>query len=362
MIFYKRYRMVMDISMGKVSMKQWFFSFVAVIALSLLAFGCGGQGGGAQGGGEEVQTLKLVSFLPSNHQFTRDVIPMWIERVEKETDGAVKIERIGPEAIPVEDQFSAVRDGVADVGFNVASFYTNQVPEGNTMYLSPYKPSDERDTEYFDYISKKHEEAGVMYLGRWLGNAPFYFWTNERINTLDGFEGVTFRSNPTYRPILEELGAKQIDIVPGDVYTSLERGVVQGFGWPMLGARESAWTEVTKYIIDEPFLDLNQNAGILMNPDTFDSLPPEVQDSIRKATAEFEPEMMEHFKQETDQERNKAREAGVEFIELVPEDSQRFQDLWINIYWETMGNELPQQVDQLKKMLQYESGTYQVER
>lgn len=26
---------------------------------------------------------------------------MWVERVEKETDGAVKIERIGPEAIPV---------------------------------------------------------------------------------------------------------------------------------------------------------------------------------------------------------------------------------------------------------------------
>lgn len=200
---------VRDISVRKVSMKRWFYSLAVVAGFCLLAFGCGGQGEGAQGGGEEAQTLKLVSFLPSNHQFTRDVIPMWIDMVEKETGGAVKIERIGPEAIPVEDQFDAVSDGVADIGLNVASFYTNQVPEGNTMYLSPYEPSEERDTEYFDYLSKKYEEAGVMYLGRWLGNAPFYFWTNERINTLDGFEGVTFRSTPTYRPILAELGAKQ---------------------------------------------------------------------------------------------------------------------------------------------------------
>lgn len=352
----------MDISVGKVSMKQWFFSLLAIVSLCLLAFGCGGQDGGSQGGGEEGQTLKLVSFLPSNHQFTRDVIPMWIDMVEKETDGAVKVEWVGPEAIPVEDQFDSVSSGVADIGFNVSSFYTNQVPEGNTMYLSPYKPSEERETEYFDYLSKKHEEAGVKYLGRWLGNAPFYFWTNERINTLDGFEGVTFRSNPTYRSILEELGAKQIDIVPGDVYTSLERGVVQGFGWPILGARENGWTEVTKFLIDEPFLNLNQNAAILMNPDTFNSLSPEVQDSIEKATAEFEPKMMEHFKKETAKERKALEEAGIEPIKLKPDDSKQFQNLWINIYWQTTADELPGQVDQLKEMLQYESGSYKVER
>ena len=29
----------------------------------------------------------------------------------------------------------------------------DQVPEGNTMYLSPYKASEERDTEYFDYLT-----------------------------------------------------------------------------------------------------------------------------------------------------------------------------------------------------------------
>lgn len=312
--------------------------------------GCGSD---SQQGGGGSQSLKLVSFLPSNNQLTRDVVPMWIDQVEEETGGSVTIEWVGPEAVPTEDQFQAVSDGVADIGFNVASFYTNQVPEGYTMYLSPYTPSEERETEYFDYLAKKHEEAGVTYLGRWLGNVPFYFWTNERINTLDGFEGVTFRSNPTYRPILSELGAEQIDIVPGEVYTSLERGIVEGYGWPILGAREQGWTEVTNFVLNEPFIDRNQNAAIFANPERFRSLSSETQEAIRHATVNFEPRMMQHFAQETDQEREALEQEGVEAIQLSEEDSERFQTLWLEIYWQMVEEDFPQQANRLKNMLQY---------
>jgi len=312
-----------------------------------------GCGSGSQQGGDESQSLRLVSFLPSNNQLTRDVVPMWMDQVEEATEGAITIEWVGPEAIPTEDQFDAVSNGVADVGFNVASFYTNQVPEGYTMYLSPYSPSEERETEYFGYLAEKHEEAGVTYLGRWLGNVPFYFWTNERINTLDGFEGVTFRSNPTYRPILNELGAEQIDIVPGEVYTSLERGVVEGYGWPILGAREQGWTEVTNFVLDEPFIDRNQNASIFANSETFGSLSSEVQEAIRSATASFESQMMQHFSQETDREWEALEQEGVESLRLSGEDREQFQTLWLDIYWRMVEEDFPQQASRIKDMLQY---------
>lgn len=328
--------------------------FVLVVGLcSLLVVACGSQGGGQgseQGGEQGTTSLKLVSFLPSNHPLTKEVVPMWIERVEKETDGAVKIEWVGPEAIPPPDQFNAVRDGVADIGFTVGTYYENQVPTVPAMQLSPYKPAEERESDYFDYLVERHEKAGVTYLGRWLATSPFYFWSNEKIEALEGFEGVTFRSNPTYDPILQALGAEPVNVVAGDVYTSLERGVVEGFGFPVLGPRQSGWTEVTKFIIDEPYLV--QNGTILVNPATFDSLPSDVREAMRKATADFEPEMQAYFEKEAGKEWETLRESGgVEPVEFSPDDSEQFLNLWVEEYWKTLEKEVPNEVEQLKELL-----------
>lgn len=323
---------------------------VLVIGLTAMVAGCGGQGGNQGGEGEEAESLRMVSFLPSNHQLTRDVVPMWIDRVEEETEGAVTIEWVGPEAIPPEDQFQAVSDGVADVGFNVGTYYENQVPTIPSMQLSPYTPSRERDTEYFDYLTDTHEQAGVNYLGRWLSTSPFYFWNNEEIETPGGFEGATFRSNPTYNPILQEMGAEPVNVAAGDVYTSLERGVVTGFGFPILGPQESGWTEVTKYIIDEPYLV--QNGTILINPDTFNSLSPEAQEGLRTATKEFEPEMQEHFVEAAQQEWDSIQqEAGVERVEFSSEDSDEFLNMWVDVYWGNLEDKAPDEVERLKELL-----------
>lgn len=324
--------------------------FVLVIGLcSLLVIGCGSQGGG-QGDGEGTTSLRLVSFLPTNHPLTEEVVPMWIDMVENETDGAVEIEWVGPEAIPPEDQFSAVRDGVADISFTVGTYYENQVPTVPAMQLSPYKPAEERESDYFDYLVRKHEEAQVTYLGRWLATSPFYFWSNEEIEAPGGFEGATFRSNPTYNPILQALGAEPVNVVAGDVYTSLERGVVEGFGFPVLGPRDSGWTEVTRYIIDEPYLV--QNGTVLVNPETFDSLPSDVQEAMKKATADFEPEMQAYFEEQAGNEWATIRESGgVEPVQFSNEDSEEFLNLWVDEYWKTMENKVPNEVEQLKELL-----------
>ncbi len=40
---------------------------------------------------------------------------------------------------------------------------------------------------------------------------------------------------------------------PGEVYTALERGVVDGYGWPITGIFDLGWHEKTKYRVDPGF-------------------------------------------------------------------------------------------------------------
>jgi TRAP-type mannitol/chloroaromatic compound transport system substrate-binding protein len=40
---------------------------------------------------------------------------------------------------------------------------------------------------------------------------------------------------------------------PGEVYTALERGVVDGYGWPTAGIFDLGWHEKTKFRVDPGF-------------------------------------------------------------------------------------------------------------
>lgn len=100
-----------------------------MIIFSVLLVGCGDESTAGDGTIESTK-LTIVSFLPENHQFVRDIIPMWIEKIEKGTDGALQLEwTAGPESIPTNEQFDAVSNGIVDIGFNTSSFYGHLMPE-----------------------------------------------------------------------------------------------------------------------------------------------------------------------------------------------------------------------------------------
>jgi|SRR5690625_1179769 len=294
--------------------------------------------------------LSIVSFLPENHQFTRDIIPLWIERIEEGTEGAVKLEWSGgPESIPTPEQFDAVSNGIVDIGFNTSSFYGHLMPETLSLHMSPFTPEEERGNGYFDFLNERYNEHNQVYLGRFLGPNPFYFWSNKKIETLQDFKGLQIRSNPTYHEILQAIDASPIDVLPGEVYTSLERNMVDGFGFPLLGPYEDGWTEVTQYLIEEPFL--NQNGTILINQDVFEDLPEEIQDQLVEITAEFEHEMIDYFNEQNELAWEILEEEGVERITLGEEDSTRFQEIVNDVYWNMLERDAPEQIEELKTLL-----------
>ena len=347
-----------------------FPALLALLALLILlpaVAGCGGddddadrQGRGeatAEGDGEAVEpvTLRAVTFLPLDNPNVGPVFPLWAEQVEEKTNGVVTIEHAGgPESIPVEEQLGAVANGIADVNFNVGSFYFNLVPAGQFMLLSPFTPEEERDNGFFEFLEKVHMEAAdVKYLGRFLSVNPFYIWTNARVDSLDALRGTRIRSAPAFHHVVQGVSAEPINLVPGDIFTALDRGVVDGFVWPLIGPRETGWIEVTKNVVNAPFY--NQNGGIFINPEKWEEFGPELQEQINEATLEFEKEMVARYLEVTGGEREQAEAAGVNFIELPEADNDRFHTMWYERSWEAFGEAVtPELTEEAKQRLLYE--------
>ncbi|WP_153731417.1 TRAP transporter substrate-binding protein DctP [Sporosarcina obsidiansis] len=309
-----------------------------IIVLSTILSGCGSTSktaasdkGNSKGSS---QTLKVVSFLPTDHQFTVDMVPRWMEKIEEGTNGELTFEWIGgPESMSADEQFKAVQRGIIDIGFLSTAEYLDTIPESRAMYLNSQSPTEMRESGFFDYFADKYKEHDVEFLGRWISGS-YYFWSNDKLKSLEDLKGAKYRSNPIYHPVQTGLGMTPITISPGDVYTALERGMVDGFAFPILGPRDNGWTEVTEYIIDEPFLNIG--SSIVMNAKMLDSLSAETKERVIQLTEEFENEMITYFEEKEKEEMKLIKNAGVESIKLNKKDSEKFQQVVHDSTWKVI--------------------------
>ncbi|MDA0261394.1 MAG: hypothetical protein O3A21_04260, partial [Proteobacteria bacterium] len=161
----------------------------------------------------------------------------------------------GPEVIPPFEQFEALRNGTVDVIVGVAAYYTGQIPEASAVLLTRKSPTELRTSGFFDVMAGLHAKHGVHYLSN-VGGAPgigFRMYSKAKISNLADFKGKKFRVSPVYVPLVQALGGVPVNMAPSDVYTALERGTVDGYGWAYLGVKDFGWYEVSKYVINHPF-------------------------------------------------------------------------------------------------------------
>jgi TRAP-type transport system periplasmic protein len=148
---------------------------------------------------------------------------------------------------------------------------------------------------------------------------------------------------------MKEMGITPVTVMTEDTYTALERGTVEGFGWPLMGPRENGWTESCKYIIDHEF-HAAQNCVIVMNLDTWKKLPNDIKTKIMQITIDLEPEMVSHFKKMNEEEWIKLEKAGVKPIHLSPSDAQQYLDIIHRVDWDILTEKVPDLIPDLKRI------------
>jgi TRAP-type transport system periplasmic protein len=298
-------------------------------------------------GRTEAVQFKAVCFLPVNHPLVA-MIPTYINMVKEKTKGEIVIDLLGgPEVIPEFEQVKALQRGkTIGACFTVASRYEALVPEAATTNLSKILPWEERETGFYDLLVEAHKKADMMYLGRWL-YGPFYIWTKKPVSKLEDLKGMRIRTGALYDRFMKQIGIIPVSVAPGEVYLALERGMVDGFGWPIMGARKDGWTTKVKYLIDHPFY--NQNATILFNLESWNKLSPAQQQTVKEVGAVFERNMVEYFKKEIDKEMKILKEQeGIKTIEFTPAEAKKYVNTAYDALAEVLSPKIP--ADMMKKL------------
>jgi TRAP-type C4-dicarboxylate transport system substrate-binding protein len=293
--------------------------------------------------------LKAVSFLPKDHKLCA-MIPVWIDRINATLNGSIKITWVGgPEVMAAFNQPEAVRKGIFQLGFMPAAYYASLLPEADAISMSSLDFKQEREKGgLFDYMVERHKKINMMFLGTWLYD-PFYLYVSKPVAKLDDLQGRRMRTAVKYDKMMRALGMVPVTIEFGETYTALQRGVVDGFGWPTIGPRDWGWTDSVKYVIDIPFYR-RQNTFFLMNLDAWNKIPKVDQDKIMAITAEFEPDMKAYFERAIATETEEMAKVGVKRIKLSPEETTRYLEAANKSAWDDLEQKVPDQIKTLLKL------------
>ncbi len=297
-------------------------------------------------GADEV-TLRAVSAFAEGTQFSKN-FERFMQKVNADGKGLLRINYVGgPRAMPPFEVGNAVRTRVVDLAHGTGAFYTNLMPEADAGKLFGRPMSEQRRNGMWAFINELHNrKLNAWYLARQFHNVPFHIYLNKKLDRLE-FGGLKIRVTPVYKDIVEALAGTAITTAPGEVYTALERGVVDGYGWPVLGIFDLGWEKVTKYRLEPGFYGVE--VGVLVNLDVWKGLG----DAQRKLL-EDAASWLEGLDSENGaiigSEIARQRQAGIESLDFGPAESKKFIDKANEAAWQAVIKRSPETGAKLRQL------------
>ena len=291
-------------------------------------------------------TLRGVTSFAEKTTYSRG-FEKFIERVNAEGKGVVHINYIGgPKAMPPFEVGNALKNGVVDIANVTGAFYTNLMPEADAWKLTQRPMAELRKNGGFDYMANLYaQKLNAVFLARVVDNNPFHLYLNKKIDGPD-LKGLKLRITPVYRDFFQALGGTVVQTAPGEVYTALERGVVDGYGWPITGVFDLGWNERTKYRVDPGFY--SAEVSILINKGVWDKLNDKQKAVLQKAAEQAEAEAVPEFTKENAAETERQAKAGIQTITFDAANTKRYVDEAYKAGWDGVIRQSPESGPKLR--------------
>ncbi|EAQ06252.1 MULTISPECIES: TRAP transporter substrate-binding protein DctP [Yoonia] len=305
------------------------------------------------------ETITAVHAFPESLIYTQSFLE-FVEKLNVAGEGVIQIEvRGGPEAIGMFQQPDAVRSGVVDMVYTPGSFYAGALPEKDALVTSNRVASEVRENGGIALIDEIHQEKmGVKYLGWFDSGVCYNLWTREA-PTLDAggnldVSGLKLRGNAVYNAFFTDyLGAQVIDLPTTEVYSALERGVVDATGWTQIGLIDLKWNEFLNYRIEPCFF--STDLGVIVNLEKWNSLSDEARTILQDVAIAHEAESAAKLGALRDSDFAALDAAGMQVVTLEGEAAEAYLAAAVSSTWDRMKTlmaESPQGADNFDRLIE----------
>jgi TRAP-type C4-dicarboxylate transport system substrate-binding protein len=236
----------------------------------------------------------------------------------------------GPEVFPPFEGIESLIKGVFDVAYMPPAYFAGVVPEALTTNVNMYSPWESRERGTVALLDKFMTKKGFKYLAWPCYPLRFQNYIIPMREKPD-LTGLVLRGSAQYVGFIEALGGKMIVIPAGEVYTALERGMVQGLTWPEVGIADYGWHKFVKYIWGPPFFSVE--AMFIINLDKWNALHKDQQAFLGAGGKELEYEMATFGEGYKLADRKALLAYGLKEIRFTPEEEAKYVKMSYDDSW-----------------------------
>lgn len=285
--------------------------------------------------------LKLWSSWPKHRFPSHPAVQKFMDKVNEKGKGVgLSVKYIGgPEVFPPFEGIESLLKGVFDVAYEPPAYFAGVAGEPLAMNCEMYSPWEARARGTFDLLDKFMTRKGFKYLA-WTGY-PLRFQTYLiPLREKPDLTGLVIRGSAQYVAFTEALGGTMVIIPPGEVYTALERKVVQGLMWPNVGIADFGWHEHVKYIWGPSFFSME--TIFIINLKTWDGLHQDQKAVLETVALEMEREMAAYWEGALATDLKALLKFGLKEIRFTPAEETKFLKMSYDYSWKYFIKKAPE--------------------
>jgi|TARA_R100001143_G_scaffold63265_1_gene69233 TRAP-type C4-dicarboxylate transport system substrate-binding protein len=284
----------------------------------------------------QAKDLTLLSSWDDNYNAVPVFVGQFVEKLKEKSNGDLNVQVRGPETVPPFEQLQPVAGGLFDMLFTHGAYHLGET--GMAFGLDAVKddPIARRESGIYELIDKHYQSRGLKLIGVFSSASGYHFLLRQPIGEDGALKGRKIRASATYHDMVQELQGAVVTLPPSEIYSSLERGVVDGAAWPVFGAMEYRWYEVSDYMTRPTFGVTNQ--VMLMNLDTWNGLSKQQQDTVMEVARELEVSGRQVFADLWAKEDAAMQEAGLEITQFGPDVAPKVDAMFAEGVWKQVRN------------------------
>ena len=295
--------------------------------------------------------LKSGYFISNNKSIFRIAYDGFTSRVNDRGKGEISIAKtVGTEAMPSRQMGNAVKSGLLDVAGIPPAYMANLVKLATSFVGSTKNAAEMRANGAWKIYQEEFAKKSNTYLlAQHGGTAEFNIYTNKPISSIDDFKGLKLRTSNTYKAFFDALGTRALQMPRREIFTAMERGVVDGFANLKSEVLSQGWAEVAKYRVDPGFY--HPIIIVAVNLDKWKGMNAKQQGVLEEAGLYLEGQLSADMGRADDAAGVTMVGKGMKVSALPAADAEKFLKLAYESQWDLAEKRDPETGKKLRSLL-----------
>jgi TRAP-type C4-dicarboxylate transport system substrate-binding protein len=253
------------------------------------------------------------------------------ENLDKASKGKMTVTISGPEAVKPFEQMQPVTAGAFEFIYTHGSYHDKGL--AGVAEILPYGPDKLRTAGVWGAIDEHYQKTHNLKLLSLvsIGSKGYHCYFNKPLSDKGDWAGRKVRGVANQHAVIQALGGVPVVMDMGEVYSSIEKGVVDGACAPGFVFEATKHHEVAKYRVEPLFGLLVSLIG--MNLDQWNKLSKEQQAMIAEVGAQTERDTAKIGDDALEAQNKRLAEKGVQIQSLPKEKAELMQSTFTNSNW-----------------------------